>query len=134
MDALSLGVSHETVRARLDALKERKRAAEAVLVASEGGLVTADEVRGVLSRIAEHVDAGEILAHAVREVVVDRDEGIVVVTLPILEKAKALTLDDGRSGWVSAEYAWLPVRSPGSNRTMWAVHDGLLMLQERMAA
>ena len=134
MDALSLGVSHETVRARLDALKERKRAAEAVLVASEGGLVTADEVRGVLTRIAEHVDAGEILAHAVREVVVDRDEGIVIVTLPILEKAKALTLENGSSGWVSAEYTWLPCSAPGSNRTMWAVHGGLLVLQEHMAA
>ena len=134
MDALSLGVRAETVRKRVEDVNERRRAAEAVLVAHSGSLVTAEQVRGVLTRLSEHVDAGEILAHAVREVVVDMDGGFVVVTLPIAEKAKALTLDDGRSGWVSAEYAWLPCRAPGSNRTMWAVDGGLLVLRRRMAA
>lgn len=134
MDALTLGVRAETVRQRVQDVNERRRAAEAVLVAHSGSLVTAEQVRGVLTRLSEHVDAGEILAHTVKEVVVDRDEGFVVVTLPIAEKVKAPTLDDGRSGWVSAEWSWLPATSPDSNRTMWTVDGGALVLRRRLAA
>ena len=128
LDAIQAGIALDGMRARADALNERKRTARAALSRLEADAVTEEDVRAAMTRLAEHGSADAILRHCVAGVVVDRDEHAVVVTLPVANK-KVLT----REG-VSTRAVWLPRHADDTNHLLWAVTGESLLLRVRLAA
>ena len=128
LDAIQAGVPLDGIRPRVDALNERKRAAQALLERREGDSVTPDAVRAAMEQLSAHGTPQAILRHCVSGVVVDRDARAVVVTLPVVDKKRAPT----REG-VSARSVWQPVGGHVSN-VMWLVEGTTVVLRVPLAA
>lgn len=113
----------EAVRAAV----ERRRSAEAVLSQHEAVRASEAAVRDFLTHMAERCTPAEVLEHCVSSVVVYRDQRMLVVTLPIQEKALA------PSAGVSAVGVWLPEEVLEANELAWRCSAVGLHLFARVA-
>lgn len=129
LDAIQAGVALDGMAARADALNERKRAARAALSRLEADAVTDVDVRAAMAALSAHGTDDAILRHAVAGVTLDRDEGAVVVTLPIADKKRLPT----REG-VSSRLVWLPSPAHDANGLTWDVVGGGLLVRVGLAA
>lgn len=106
--------------------EERLHAAEAVVARSKRDAATREEVRDFLEHMRERATDAEILEHMVWRVDVFREDGAVVVTLPIKEALNP-------SNEFSAVHGWLPCEVLGSNRLAWRVTSSSVLIFARVA-
>lgn len=110
--------------------EERLRAAESVIQRAKDGAADREEVRAFLLNMRELATPAEIIEHMVYRVDVFREDGAVVVTLPIAPYEKRP--NPAYSGF-SREKVWLPAVVLGSNRYAWRVEREAVLVYARIA-